>query len=152
MPYCDVTNLVTVTKTNMLNEIPCGYGTLRTTGVRIWHQVSHRARAEVSAGLEISHRPAQRSQQLQNLTITIVKSCSILNAPPSLQVLSGASENALAESESTFQSSRGGWEHLEVLRSTGESYRSVWEVWVWLLDRIIFCWCTADIHPTLLIS
>jgi len=28
-------NLVTVTKTNMINEMPCGDGTLRTTGVRM---------------------------------------------------------------------------------------------------------------------
>jgi hypothetical protein len=111
MPYYDVANLVTVTKTNMIDEMPCGYGTLRTTGVRIRHQVSR--------------RPAQRSPQLQNLTILIVKSRSILNAPPSLQVLSGAWENALAQSESILQSSRGGWEHLEVHRSTGEGYRSV---------------------------
>jgi len=114
MPYYDVANLVTVTKTNMINEVPCGHGTLRTTGVRLRHQVSR--------------RPAQRSQQLQNLTILIVKSRSILNAPPSLQVLSGASENALAQSESTLESSRGGWEHLEVIRRTGEGYWSIWEV------------------------
>jgi hypothetical protein len=31
MPYYTVANLVTVTKTNMLNEMPCGNGTLRTT-------------------------------------------------------------------------------------------------------------------------
>jgi len=143
MPYYDVANLVTVTKTNMIDEMPCDYGTLRTTGVRIRHQVSRRACTEVSAALEVSRRPAQRSQQLQNLTILIVKSRSILNAPPSLQVLSGARANALAESESTLQSSRGGWEHLEVLRSTGEGYRSVWEVCVWLPDRITFCWCAG---------
>jgi len=88
---------------------------------------------------QVSRRPAQRSLQLQNLTILIVKSCSILNRPPSLQVFSGARENVLAQSESNVQSSRGGWEHLEVLRSTGEGYRSVWEVCIWLADRITFC-------------
>ena len=124
-------NLVAVTKTNMIDEMPCGYGTLTTTGMRIRHQVS--------AALDISRRPAQRSQPLQNLTILIVKSRSILTAPPLLQVLSGTRENALAESESTLQSSRGGRENLEVLRSTGEGYRSVWEVCVWLLDRVTFC-------------
>jgi hypothetical protein len=103
MPYYRVANLVAVTKTNMIDEMPCG--------VRIRNQVSR--------------RPAQRSPQLQNLTIVIVKSRSILNAPPPLQVLSGARENALAQSESFWQSSRGGWENLEVLRSTGEGYRSV---------------------------
>jgi len=125
MPYNDVVNLVTVTKTNMIDEMPCGYGTLRTTGVRIWHQASRRACAEVSAPLGVSRRPAQRSQQIQNLTILTVKSRSILNAPPSLQVVSGARENALAESESTLQSSRGGgivWKYLEALvRATGVS-------------------------------
>jgi len=51
-----------------------------------------------------------------------------LNAPPQLQVLSGAPENALEESESTLPSSRGAWEHLEGLGSTGEGNQSVWEV------------------------
>jgi hypothetical protein len=125
MPYYDVANLVTVTKTNMIDVMPCGYGTLRSTGVRIRNQVSR--------------RPAQRTLQLQNLTILIVKFRSVLNAPPSLQVLSGARENTLAQSESIMQSCRGGWEHLEVLRSTGEGYRSVLEVCVCLPDRITFC-------------
>jgi hypothetical protein len=48
-------------------------------------------------------------------------------------VLSGAPENALAESESTLLRSRGAWKHLELLGSTGEVYRSVWEVYVWLV-------------------
>ena len=63
-------------------RLPCGYGTLRTTGLRIRNQVYC--------------RPAQRCPQLQHLTILIVKSHSILNAPPSLQVLSRAHENAFA--------------------------------------------------------
>jgi hypothetical protein len=111
MPYYNVVNLVTVTKTNMIDEMLCGYGTLRTTGVRIRNQVSC--------------RPMQRYLQLQNLTVLIVKSRSILNASPSLQVLSGAREIALAKSESNLHCSRGGWECLEVLRSTGEGYGSV---------------------------
>jgi len=126
MPYHDVVNLVTITKTNMIDEMPCGYITLRTTGVRIWHQVCR--------------RPAQWSLQIQNLTVLIVKSHSILNAPPSLQVLSGARQNALAQSESTLQSSKRGWEHLEVLRSTGKGYRSVCEVCIWHPNWITFCW------------
>jgi hypothetical protein len=43
-------------------------------------------------------------------------------------VLSGAPENALSESDSTLLSSRRTWEQLESLGSTGEVYRSVWEV------------------------
>jgi hypothetical protein len=125
MPHYDVVNLVTVTKTNMIDEMACGYGTISTAVVRIWHQVSCRA--------------AQRSQLLQNLTILQVNSCSILNAPPSLQVLLEAPENALAESESTLFSSKGAWKHLEVLRSTAEVDRSVWEVCVWLPDKFTFC-------------
>jgi hypothetical protein len=38
--------------------------------------------------------------------------------------------NTLAESESTLQSSRGPWKHLEALRSTGVGYLSIWEVCV----------------------
>ena len=64
MPYYNVVNDVTVTKMNMIDEIPCGYGTLITTSVRIWHQVFHRACTEVSAALEVSRRPALRSQLL----------------------------------------------------------------------------------------
>jgi len=79
MAYYDVANLATVTKTNIIDEMPCGYGTLRTTGVRIRHQVSHRACADVPAALEVSRRPAERSQQLHNSSIRIVKSHSILN-------------------------------------------------------------------------
>jgi len=134
MPYYDVANVVTVTETTMNDEMPCGYGTLRTPGVRIWHQFSRTACAEVSAALDVSHGPVQSSQQLQNLTILIVKGRTIVNAPTSLHMLSEARENSLAESESTVQSSRGGWEHLEVLRSTGEGYRNVWEGCAWLPD------------------
>ena len=64
----------------------------------------------------------QRSQELRNSTI-----------------LDGAPENALVESESTSLSSRGVWERLEVLRSTGQVARSVWEDCVRLPDRITFC-------------
>jgi len=134
MPYYDVANLVTVAKTNMIKEMSCGYGTVTTTGVGIPNQVSR--------------RPVQRSSQLQYLTIPIVKSHSILNATPLLQVLSGARENLLAQSESSLPSSRGSWEHLQVLRSSGEEYRSVWPVCVWLPDQITFCWwSTARMAP-----
>jgi len=71
---------------NMIDRMPCGCGILRTTGVRIWNQHSHRACTQVSADLEVSRIPAKRSQQLQSLTTLIVKSRSIL----------GVSENALA--------------------------------------------------------
>jgi hypothetical protein len=54
MPYYDVANLVTATKTNMIDEMPCGYGTLRTTGVRIRHQVSRRP-AQVSAAPKVDY-------------------------------------------------------------------------------------------------
>jgi len=72
MVYYEVVNLVSITKTNMINEMPCGCGTLRTTAVRIRYHVSRRACAEVAAGLEVSRSPAQRSQQLQNLKMLIV--------------------------------------------------------------------------------
>jgi len=138
-PYYSVlTHLVTVTETNMIDEMLCGYGTLGTTGVRIQHKVSGRAAAEVSATLEVSRRAAQRSQLLQHLNNLIVKFYSILNAPPSLKVLWGTCVNALAECESTLQTCRRGWEHLEVLRSTGEGCQSAWEVCVWLRNQMYF--------------
>jgi hypothetical protein len=43
MVYYDVVNIVTVTKTNMIDKMACGYGTIRIAVVRIWHQVSHGA-------------------------------------------------------------------------------------------------------------
>ena len=54
-------------------------------------------------------------------------------------MLSGAPENALAESESTLQISREAWEHLNVHKSTGEGNQSFWEVCLWLPDRFTFC-------------
>ena len=33
MPYYEVVNLVTVTKMNMIDEMPCAYETLRTTAL-----------------------------------------------------------------------------------------------------------------------
>jgi hypothetical protein len=123
MTYYDGANLATVTKYNMIDEGPCGYGTLRTTGIRIWHQVSHRACAEVSSFLEVSHTHAQRSQHVQNFTFQIVKCCSILSATPSLLVLSGACENAHAEFESTLQRFRVGWQDRKVHGSTGRAVR-----------------------------
>ena len=76
MPYYEVANLVTVTQTNMIHDMPCAYGTLRTIALRIRHQVSRRA------ALEVSHRPPRRSHPLQKLTILILKSRSVLNAHP----------------------------------------------------------------------
>jgi len=64
MPYYDVVNLETVTKTNMINEMPCGCRNLRTTAVRIWHKVSCRACTVVSAALVVSRRPALRARLL----------------------------------------------------------------------------------------
>jgi hypothetical protein len=81
----DVANLVTVTKTNTIHEMHFSYGTLRATGVRIRCQVSYRACAQVSAALNVSRRPTQMPMQLHNLTILLINSCRILNAPPSLQ-------------------------------------------------------------------
>jgi len=62
MPYYEVANLVTVTKTNMIDKMPCAYWTLRTTALTIQHKVSRRA--------------AQRSQLFQNLTRTY---CNVLS-------------------------------------------------------------------------
>ena len=48
----------------MIDELPCGCGTLRNTDVRMWHQVSCRACAVVPAALEVSCGPVLRSQLL----------------------------------------------------------------------------------------
>ena len=58
MPYHEVANLVSVTNTNMIDEMPCAYGTLRTTALRIWHQVSRRAAPKFDyPNSQISSRP-----------------------------------------------------------------------------------------------
>jgi len=120
--------------------MPCAYGTLRTTALRIRHQVSRRA--------------AQRSQVLQNLTILIVKSRSVLNAPPWLQVLSGGSENALAESEEETAKlqSQGDVQRDASYWSRARSNPPPWCLWrPWRRtssltepfrpDGIVSCWC-----------
>jgi len=71
--------------------MPCG--DVRTTAVRIWHQVTRCAAqwsqllsksppdqsyAAVSASLEVSRRSPPRPQELQHLSILSVKSQSIL--------------------------------------------------------------------------
>jgi hypothetical protein len=56
-----------------------------------------------------------------------------------MPVLSGALENALAESESTLHCSVEGKKHLEVLRSTDKAARSVCKGCVLLPDRFTFC-------------
>jgi hypothetical protein len=35
MPYYDEANVVTITKTNLIDEMACGYGSIRTAAVRI---------------------------------------------------------------------------------------------------------------------
>jgi len=64
MPHYDVANLLTVTKKNLIDEMPCGCGTLRTTGVRIWQETSPRACAKVSAAHNGFCRPVLMTQLL----------------------------------------------------------------------------------------
>jgi len=112
---------------NLTNEIPCGCETLRTTALRIWHHVSCRACAEVSAALEVSCRPAQRSQQLQNLTILIVNvvaSCIHLH---NFRCFQGQLRMLLQRLRAYCKAPGGAgsiWKYLEALvRATGVSGR-----------------------------
>jgi hypothetical protein len=115
MPYYDVANFVTVTDK---------YD--RSNSVWLWNHKNHCCENTASSLPQSCAELHRRSQLLQILTILQVNSCSMLNAPPSLQVRLGAPENALAESDHTLLSSRGTLNHLEVLRRTGEVDRSVW--------------------------
>jgi len=78
-----------------------------------------------------------------NTAPSLLPSCAEVSEAPkfeySISQISEHPENAPAESESTLLSSREVWEHLEVLRSTGEVARSVWEEWVLLPDRFTLC-------------
>jgi len=78
---------------------------------------------EISASKFTLHILTDTPGGFQWLKFILLMSPSLLNAPPSLQVCSGAHEYALAESESTLSTSRVGWADLEVLRSTGKGYR-----------------------------
>jgi len=131
-PYYDGANLVTVT-----DQMPCGYE--RTAAVIIRHQVSRRAAQRPP--LLSNHPEEQRSGLSFSRSLSQI-SAEVSGAQKFDYSISQISEhpgNALAESESTLLSSRGVWEHLEVLRSTGEVTRSVWEDCVLLPDRFTFC-------------
>jgi len=39
MPYYEVANIVTVTKTNMIDEMPCAYGTLHVASRQIQNNI-----------------------------------------------------------------------------------------------------------------
>jgi hypothetical protein len=103
---------------------------VRTTAVSIPHQVSRQKQqqshmlsiypVEVPSGLIVARCLALICCELSGLSLLEYPIWSILNTPPELQMLSEAAENALAQSESTLLSSRGVWERLKVLRSTGE--------------------------------
>jgi len=71
MPYYKVANLVTLTKMNIIDEMPYGCGTLKTTGVRTWHEVSCRACEEVLAALEVCCGPVPKSQQLSKASAAL---------------------------------------------------------------------------------
>jgi len=77
-------------------------------------------------------------------------SCIILTGPPSLQVLSGAYDDAIAKSQRTLQSCEGSWEHQLVLRSAGKGYWTVCKGCAWLWDLITYYGCGSssdnDIH------
>jgi len=85
--------------------------------------------AVVSAALEVTPRPELRSGLCFSRSLPQI-STEASGAPKfeyPISQISKHPENALAESESTLLSSRGVWEHLDVLRSTGEVAQSVWE-------------------------
>jgi len=141
MPYYEVVNLGTVTKTNMIDEMPCAYGTLRTTSLRIWHQVLRRA--------------AQRSQLLQISTRTHSDLWSQL-------------ATTLQFSFTVVYRSREKWHHCDrraicnVTRGIGAGRRVICHQGVsegsdgarplwrspstltqpFRLDRNVFCWCS----------
>jgi hypothetical protein len=72
MQCYDGSNVVTVTKTNMINEMPCCCGTVRHHDVKKCHQTSYWACAEIPAALQISRWHVPRSLQLQHLAMLIV--------------------------------------------------------------------------------
>jgi len=77
MPYYDLANVRTVTTTNMISRNTfwlCKNNWCENRAPSLVQSCT-----AVSAALEVSRRSAQRSQELPNLTIIWVKSCSILS-------------------------------------------------------------------------
>jgi len=119
------------------------YGTNSPAELRQWTQLFTKSPANLCWGLRWCWSLLQTCTKVSaapTFEYSNSQSRSILNATQYLQVVSGAPGNNLAESESTLQSSREAWEHLKVLRSTGEGYRSDWELGVLHVDRYTFCW------------
>jgi len=95
--------------------------------------------AAVLAALEVSSSAALLSQLLLK-SPTALRRClrsSKINYP--IIQISWHSDNALAECESTLLGSQRVWEHLGVLRSTGEVAQSEWEDCVMLMDGFTIC-------------
>jgi len=125
MPHYDVLNLPTINKTNVIDSIPFGYGTLRTTAVRIQHLVSSRT--------------AQRSQLLSKFPANLRWYLSYPIIWLSCKSNIGSLKNALAESKRTVLSLMEAWEHPEVVRRTAKVAQSIWVVCSWLPNWFTFC-------------
>jgi len=67
-PYYDLANVVTGSKTDMIDEMPCSYRTLGTSAVRICHQVSSRA---VQRSQQLSKSPADLYRGLSSVKILL---------------------------------------------------------------------------------
>jgi len=95
LPYYYVTNFVTVIMANVINEIPCGYGTVRTTAMREYGTRSPTERcrdlscsrclaqpcAEVLAAFKVTRRLAAEISAARTFDYHILPSCNIPNAP-----------------------------------------------------------------------
>jgi len=138
MWYSHITSSLTVTKMNLIDKMPCGYGMLRSIAVIIQYQVSCWSGQRFQW---LSKFSAEIPTCLSSPKVwsTFNSNLSILNPSPSLQVLSEAHKNTLAEFENTVLGSRGDCKHVEVFMSRCQGYRSVWEIGMLLLEQSRFC-------------
>ena len=84
MPYYDVAKLVTGVETNVIDEMPCGYGTLWTTAVIIFVPSLPQTCAEVPAAPKFDYPISQISEHLWMLFQSLRALCLAPGGPRSI--------------------------------------------------------------------
>jgi len=122
MPYCDVTNHVTVTNPNLIYEIHCGYAPECTTAIRRQHQVPRRA--------------AQRSQLLTKSSTWLWRGLSCFQKS-SANLGRGYSKSKIPLSGTS--SLLASWIHLHIFRC--------WQEHLAMIFQSLRTLCTAPGEP-----
>jgi len=123
---------------NMIDEMHCGCGTLSTTAVRIWHQISSSAAQRLQL---LSKSPADLCRGLSCSINWLFYKSNLIISRMNLHNCRCYQEHQsmLLQSLWALCLAPGAWERLEELRSTDEVDRSVWEGCVWCQNWSKFC-------------